>query len=102
MQVTCTQVAIDARVTEQLAKEGLARDVIRQVQEKRKKDGLNMEDRIVLHLHTDSEKLRSAIEAHRDHIAAETLTVQWSQSPVGEVAEVKIEGQILKIGLVKA
>ena len=97
-----TQVALDARVTDELAREGLARDVIRQVQDRRKKAGLNMEDRIVLYLQTDSQILQSAIDAHRDHIAAETLTVRWSDSPVGEVVEVTIEGHKLKIGVQKA
>ena len=97
-----TQVALDARVTDDLAREGMARDVIRQVQDRRKKAGLNMEDRIVLYLDTDSAVLQSAIDTHRDHIAAETLTVRWSDSPVGEVVEVTIEGHKLKIGVQKA
>ena len=94
-----TQVAIDARITEELAREGMARDVIRFVQDHRKNSGLNIEDRITLYLHTDSERLRAAIDAHRDHIAAETLTVQWSSEPIGEVTDVKVEGQPLTIGL---
>jgi len=97
-----TQVAVDARVTDELAREGAARDIIRHVQDHRRNSGLNMEDRIVLYLHTESEKLNTAIEAHRDHIAAETLTVQWSEVPVGEVVEVKIDGQVLRIGVQKA
>jgi len=95
------QVAVDARVTDELAREGAARDIIRHVQDHRRYSGLNMEDRIVLYLHTESEKLQAAIEARRDHIAAETLTVQWSKTPVGEVMEVKIDGQMLKIALAK-
>jgi isoleucyl-tRNA synthetase len=94
-----TQLVIDARITEDLAKEGMARDVIRLVQEHRKNSGLNIEDRIALYLHTDSDKLRAAIEAHRDHIAAETLTVRWATEPVGDVADVKVEGQSLRIAL---
>ncbi|HKA08454.1 MAG TPA: class I tRNA ligase family protein [Gemmataceae bacterium] len=97
-----THVALDARVTDELAREGLARDVIRQVQDRRKKSGLNMEDRIVLYLQTDSEILRSAIDAHCDHIAAETLTVRRSDSLVGDGVEVTIEGHKLKIGVQKA
>jgi isoleucyl-tRNA synthetase len=77
----------------------MARDVIRLVQEHRKNSGLNIEDRIALYLHTDNEKLWAAIEAHRDHIAAETLTVRWATEPVGQVVEVKVEGQVLRLGL---
>ncbi|MSR54080.1 MAG: isoleucine--tRNA ligase [Gemmataceae bacterium] len=96
-----TQVAIDARVTEELAKEGLARDIIRQIQDHRKNSGLNMEDRISLYLHSDSAKLMVALETHREHIAAETLTTQWTQMPPADVAEVKIEGEMLSVSLRK-
>jgi len=97
-----TQVAIDGRVTEELAKEGLARDIIRQIQEHRKNSGLNMEDRIALYLHSDSAKVMAAIDAHSEHIAAETLTTRWIESSPGEVSEVKIEGDMLKIALTRA
>src|SRR5205823_5553983 len=96
-----TQLVIDARITEELAREGTARDVIRLVQDHRKNTGLNIEDRIALYLHTDSEKLRAAIEAYREHIAAETLTTRWATEPVRELAEVKVEGQPLQIGLLR-
>src|SRR5262249_6442035 len=95
------QMMLDARVTDELKSEGLARDVIRQVQDYRKDSRLNIEDRIALYLSTDSPRLQAAIDAHRDHIAAETLTVQWTDSPPGEVREVKIEGQELKIAIRK-
>jgi hypothetical protein len=62
-----------------------------------------MEDRIMLYLGTDSEKLRQAIAAHRDYIAAETLTVQWSSQPLNgsgvHRATVKVDGQALTIEL---
>jgi isoleucyl-tRNA synthetase len=96
------QLLLDARITDPLKFEGLARDVIRFVQDHRKNSGLNIEDRIALYLHTDSDKVRAAIDAHRDHIAAETLTVRWSNSPVGDAVEVKIEGHALKIGVQRA
>ncbi|HKB02240.1 MAG TPA: class I tRNA ligase family protein, partial [Gemmataceae bacterium] len=95
------QMLLDTRISPQLKAEGYARDVIRHVQEQRKESGLNMEDRIELYIGTDSERLRDAIDAHRDHIAAETLTIRWAGAPNGEVHEVKIEGQVLKIALRK-
>ena len=67
---------IDARLTEALKGEGMARDVIRQVQDLRKTANLQMEDRIELYLGTESEALRKAIDAHRDYLAAETLTAR--------------------------
>src|SRR5262249_55080625 len=63
-----TQVLLDARLTEELRREGMARDVVRQVQELRKKSGLQVEDHIALYLGTESERLRSAIAAHQEYI----------------------------------
>jgi isoleucyl-tRNA synthetase len=99
-----TQVVIDARVTPELKREGMARDVIRQVQQLRKEANLEMEDRIALYLHTESAELRQAIETHRAYIAAETLTVQWAAAPLGDgaaSANVKVEGQAVTIQLRK-
>ncbi len=101
----CTQVLIDTRITEELAREGIARDVIRQVQELRKKANLEMEDRIALRLATGSDNLRQAIETHRTYIANETLVMVWASQPLnGEChrADVKVDGQPLTIELHKA
>jgi isoleucyl-tRNA synthetase len=101
----CGQVLIDTRVTEELAREGLAREVVRHVQNTRKEAELQPEDRIVLWLHTDSANLRQAIAAHRDYIAAETLTVRWSPGSLngqGHGTDVKVDGQPLRIELSKA
>src|SRR5262245_18887187 len=97
----CTQVALDTRITPELAREGTARDIIRQSQDQRKNAGLEMEDRIALHLGTESPKLKEAIEVHRDYIAAETLTTAWAESapPRCHSATVKIDGQTLTIAL---
>lgn len=100
-----TQVVLDARVTEELAREGMARDVVRQVQNLRKGSGLEMEDRIVLHLSTESEALSKAIEEHRDYVCAETLATSWGETPLEggpHSKTVKIEGQDLLIQLKKA
>jgi isoleucyl-tRNA synthetase len=83
----------------------MARDVVRQVQDLRKKAGLEMEDRIILHLHTESPKLRQAIEEHKAYICRETLAVELTRQPLtGEGvhrADVKVDGQALTIQLRK-
>jgi isoleucyl-tRNA synthetase len=95
-------VLLDIRVTEELVREGMAREVVRHVQETRKEAKLEMADRIELHLATDSAKLRQAIDAFRDYIGGETLVVQWSEQPLnGEAFQstVKVDGQALTIQL---
>jgi len=65
-------VVLDTAVTPELEAEGLARDVIRAVQQARKDAGLDVSDRIRLVLVADALAVE-AIEAHRDLIAGETL-----------------------------
>jgi isoleucyl-tRNA synthetase len=99
-----TVVGVDTRLTDALKKEGLAREVVRHVQNARKEAGLEMEDRIVLYLYTESKELREAIEAHKEYICRETLAVKWATQPVGEGAyrtTVKVDGQQLIIELRK-
>jgi isoleucyl-tRNA synthetase len=99
-----TQILLDGRITPALELEGLAREVVRHVQNARKDAGLEMDDRIALYLHTDDAKLREAIEKHRDYIAAETLVVQWATGPLGADAyrvEAKIERTAVTVGLKK-
>jgi isoleucyl-tRNA synthetase len=97
-----TQILVDTRITEALAREGMAREVVRHVQNARKDANLNMEDRIVLSLQTQSAALSQAIEAHKDYICNETLAVRLTNEPLGGEAyraEVKVDGQPLNIEL---
>jgi isoleucyl-tRNA synthetase len=68
-------VILDTNVTAELAAEGLARDVIRAVQQARRDAGLAISDRISLQLAGD-EVVRAAVEAYADLIKAETLSTQ--------------------------
>jgi len=65
-------VALDTELTEDLKREGLARDVVRQIQESRKQAGLMITDRIILSLQAEGDLAR-AIEEFRTSLTAETL-----------------------------
>ncbi len=65
-------VVLDTEVTAELAAEGLARDVIRAVQQGRRDAGLEVSDRIELRLSGDS-RVRTAMETHAQLIKTETL-----------------------------
>jgi isoleucyl-tRNA synthetase len=100
-----TQVMVDTRITTGLAEEGMAREVIRHVQDLRKKSDQEMEDRIALHLATDDPGLKSAILTHKAYIMSETLTTNWSEQPLPEgcaSSRVEIDGKRLTIQLSKA
>jgi isoleucyl-tRNA synthetase len=94
-------VELDKNITPELKREGLMREVIRQVQEARKGAGLDVDDRIQLALAADGE-LGMAIAEHADTIATETLVegdIQQSLSEPAQVSESSIEGQGLTVSL---
>jgi isoleucyl-tRNA synthetase len=66
-------VVLDFELTPELVAEGLARDVVRHVQELRKDSGLEMSDRIALAWESESEEIGAAIESWDAYIKAETL-----------------------------
>ena len=78
-------VVLDTELTPALEAEGFARDLIRLVQDERRNAGLNVSDRIRLSLTVPADKV-SAVEAHRDLIARETL----AQDPASGVALVDV------------
>jgi isoleucyl-tRNA synthetase len=67
-------VALDTDVTDELRQEGLARELVHQIQDGRKKLGLDYADRIRLFVLGGTE-LERLIERHRAYIQDETLTV---------------------------
>ena len=68
-------VLLDTATTPELEAEGLARDVVRAVQQARKNTGLDVSDRVVTTLGVDDAGA-DAVETHRDLIQAETLTTE--------------------------
>src|SRR6202000_2277438 len=70
-------VALELEIDEPLRAEGLARDVVHVVQQRRRDQGLEVSDRITLLLDGDPELL-DAVRAHHDYVAGETLAVEIS------------------------
>jgi isoleucyl-tRNA synthetase len=94
---------LNINVSPELKEEGIARELIRVMQNARKNAGFNVEDRIKLLLETESSEIKSAYEKFKHLINAETLTVGQLES--GEVVEftdkVKVEGQTITLGLAR-
>lgn len=69
-------VVLDTEVTEELEAEGWAADVIRGLQDARKREGLEVSDRIAVVLAVPAEKEAWA-RTHAEHIASETLATSF-------------------------
>ena len=95
-------VALDTRVTPELEIEGLARDLIRRVNEMRKAAGLEIDDRITLRYGGGAAR---AVERHGDLVRSETVASSVSASLAGrghrwsgELGGVATELEIEKAG----
>jgi isoleucyl-tRNA synthetase len=94
-------VGIDATLTPELRAEGLAREVVRRVQDMRKKAGFNIEDRISTSYQA-GEVLSRVFATWGEYIASETLTTQLLDSAPVEgayVEEHNLEGEKLVLGV---
>ena len=96
-------VAVEKTVPEDLAVEGLARDIVRRIQDQRKKAGFNIDDRIIIYYDAGPRNLQ-AFSMFGRYIEMETLAdaLRREEPPHGaHVAEYKLLGERLLIGLVK-
>jgi isoleucyl-tRNA synthetase len=73
-------IALDLQLTPELVRAGLAREVIRLVQEARKASGFDVADRIRLAWSAEGD-LAAALQEHADLVAGEVLAVELSQAP---------------------
>jgi isoleucyl-tRNA synthetase len=93
-------VVLDTMVTPELSAEGMARDVIRAVQQTRKDRELDVSDRIRLEIESDAVTI-VALREHLDLIAGETLALELEfidgQSGTIEVGD----GAKIRVGLEK-
>lgn len=90
-------VVLDTNVTAELEAEGLARDVVRAVQQARRSADLNVSDRIVLTLSVDDD-VHQQLLPHETLISGETLatSVVWNPSLARDVA---IEGTSIGVSV---
>jgi isoleucyl-tRNA synthetase len=88
-------VVLDTTLTPELVQEGIARDVVRAIQDARKQLELNIEDTIDIEYSTQDRALGAAIEAFRDYISREVLATRLERVSSLE----RPEGQTrLKVG----
>lgn len=72
-------IVLDTHVTPELASEGVARDLVRAVQQARRDAGLHVSDRISLTIQGAPEVFEATV-THRDLLVAETLATQFSSA----------------------
>ncbi|MBV9792293.1 MAG: class I tRNA ligase family protein, partial [Actinobacteria bacterium] len=93
-------VALETSLTPELRREGLAREVIRLVQDARKSDGLDVTDRIQLWWEASDPELTAALEEQGSLIANEVLATSYQPGhPPADVAAGAFEHRDTGLGL---
>ncbi len=89
-------VALDLEVTPELRQEGIAREIVRAVQEARRAAGLDVSDRIVLSVATTG-TVAEALRAHAATITGETLAVELHDQVRLDAHTVEIDGTPVRV-----
>ena len=96
---------LDTNITPELKREGLMRELVRQIQAARKAAGLNVDDRIVLSIVSSDEEVLQTLEEHADTVKAETLATSLNRNDVPSAQyseDLTVDGYPVEIALAKA
>jgi isoleucyl-tRNA synthetase len=95
-------VALDLELDDALRREGLARELVRSLNDLRKDAGLDIADRVALTVEADDE-VWAALEAHRDHVMSEVLAIELvrapSTAPAGDPHTLTVDDRRVTVGL---
>ena len=96
-------VALDITVTEELKREGVARELINRIQNIRKESGFEVTDRVKVVIE-DKPLVRGAVADFADYIASQTLALEVRLAPAAEgafVSGTEIDEEPIRIGVTR-
>lgn len=95
-------VVLDTTVTEDLALEGLARELVHQVQQMRKEAGLEIADRITLY-YEGNDRLPEVLRTHGETILREVLAVNAAAGvpAAAHKKTVRLDGETVTLGIAR-
>lgn len=85
-------VALDITITEDLKKEGLSRDMVNRIQNMRKEQGLQVQDKIEITYHTEDDTLAAALQTFETYIKTETLALTLAPETQQKGEKLDIDG----------
>jgi isoleucyl-tRNA synthetase len=97
-------VYVDTELTDDIEAEGYARDVVRRIQEMRKRLDLDVESEIDTAVDVADERVAEFVDRHRDYVASETRSREYTDEKPAEggwelVEEWDVEGVAVTIGV---
>lgn len=97
-------VGLNTTMNDDLLEEGLARDIVRRIQDQRKKARFDISDQIEIYFQADR-RLKHVIRTHETYIANETLATKLIDSEIPDscyAADYVLQGETLRIGIVQS
>ena len=93
-------VALDVTITDDLRKEGIARELVNRIQNIRKSSGLDITDRIVVKI-SDQEQIRETVSEYNAYISSQVLADKIELTNVKNGQEIDMDDYILQIEIAK-
>lgn len=93
-------VALDITITDDLRKEGIARELVNRIQNIRKSNGFDIVDRIKVKI-SDSEEINNAVKEYYDYIAGQVLADEIILETSVDGIEVDMDDFVLNISVDK-
>ncbi|MBX2965188.1 MAG: isoleucine--tRNA ligase [Cyclobacteriaceae bacterium] len=91
-------VALDVTLTEELKREGIARDFVNRIQNLRKDMGLDVLDKIAIEVEQHGEVMTAAISEYKQYISTETQAMSLEiKDNVANAATVDMDESVLKV-----
>ena len=93
---------LSTELTPELLREGLARDLVRLINDRRKEMNCDFTDRIRLGIVTESDDIRTAVRENKDYICRETLAVEVQTQALASVepAQCDVAGNVVQLYVV--
>jgi len=93
-------VALDINITDELRKEGIARDLVNRIQNLRKDMGLEVQDKIKIQVADNDATLIDSIRSNKDYICAETQTLELEfGNGATDYREIEINEFLVKLNI---
>lgn len=83
-------VVLSTEITPELEREGMARDLVRAIQDRRKEIGCEFTDRILVGITTDSDTLTKALSEFNEYITGETLADSVQTTELAKVESIEL------------
>ena len=80
-------IALDVEITDDLRREGIARELVNRIQNLRKTTGFEVTDRIDTTIYADDDEITAALASFGEWIGAQTLSRSVRQAPASEAGD---------------